>query len=150
MSQTQDVAVTYIGNDDPFKDRLYRSGLTFVHGQTRLVPPPLAARFLQHIDVFKGADAATTDAVAQQVDADKKVEKTDDTQQQLDEAKQKEDAQRQLDEARFALLDSLESMDKPALLAFAADKYGQKLHPNTGEAKLRDTVKGFIDQYGMP
>ncbi len=41
-------------------------------------------------------------------------------------------------------------MDKQALLAFAADKFGQKLHPNTGEAKLRDMVKGFVDQYGMP
>lgn len=148
MSQTQDVAVTYIGNDDPFKDRLYRSGLTFAPGQTRLVPPPLAARFLQHIDVFKGADAEATEVVTQQAATTTPADS--DTQAQLDEAKRLEEEQRAKDEARFALLDSLESMDKQALLAFAADKYGQKLHPNTGEAKLRDTVKGFVDQYGMP
>lgn len=148
MSQTQDVAVTYIGNDDPFKDRLYRSGLTFAPGQTRLLPPPLAARFLQHIDVFKGADAEATEVVTQQAATTTPADS--DTQAQLDEAKRLEEEQRAKDEARFALLDSLESMDKQALLAFAADKYGQKLHPNTGEAKLRDTVKGFVDQYGMP
>lgn len=147
MSQTQDVAVTYIGNDDPFKDRLYRSGLTFARGQTRLVPATLAARFLQHADVFKGADAVATDEDPEQRDEPKQ---TDDTQQQLDEAKKREDEQREQDDARFALLDSIESMDKQALLVFAAEKFGQKLHPNTGEAKLRDMVKGFVDQYGMP
>ncbi len=147
MSQTQDVAVTYIGNDDPFKDRLYRSGLTFARGQTRLVPETLAARFLQHTDVFKGADAVAAEEAAQKGDAAKQA---DDTQQQLDDGKKREDLQRERDDARFALLDSLESMDKQALLVFAADKFGQKLHPNTGETKLRDMVKGFVDQYGMP
>lgn len=147
MSQTQDVAVTYIGNDDPFKDRLYRSGLTFARGQTRMVPETLAARFLQHTDVFKGAGAVAAVAATQQGEQAKQA---DDTQLQLAEAKKKEDEQREQDDARFALLDSLESMDKQALLVFAADKFGQKLHPNTGESKLRDMVKGFVDQYGMP
>lgn len=147
MSQTQDVAVTYIGNDDPFKDRLYRSGLTFARGQTRLVPETLAARFLQHTDVFKGAGAVAAEAASQQGEQAKQA---DDTQLQLAEAKKKEDEQREQDDARFALLDSLESMDKQALLKFAADKFKQKLHPNTGEAKLRDMVKGFVDQYGTP
>ncbi|MVT38562.1 hypothetical protein GO497_21505 [Acidovorax citrulli] len=86
MSQTQDVAVTYIGNDEPFKDRLYRSGLTFARGQTRLVPAPLAARFLQHTDVFKGADAGAAEDATQQGALAKQA---DDTQQQLAEAKRR-------------------------------------------------------------
>ena len=147
MSQTQEVAVTYIGNDDPFKDRLYRSGLTFARGETRLVPEPLAARFLQHTDVFKGANSVEAEAATQQGEPAKQA---DDTLQQLADAKKKEDEQREQDDARFALLDSIESMDKQSLLVFAADKFSQKLHPNTGEAKLRDMVKGFVDQYGMP
>ena len=53
MTTPQDVAVTYTGTDDPFKDRIYRSGLTFAPGQTRLVPATLAQRFLRHSDVFK-------------------------------------------------------------------------------------------------
>lgn len=58
MTQTQGVAVTYTGRDDPFKDRLYRSGLTFTPGQTRIVPLTLAERFLRHQDVFTRAKTA--------------------------------------------------------------------------------------------
>ena len=41
MTAPQDVAVTYTGTDDPFTDRIYRSGLTFAPGQTRMVPATL-------------------------------------------------------------------------------------------------------------
>ncbi len=145
MTQTEGIAVTYTGRDDPFIDRLYRSGLTFTTDQTRTVPPALAARFLQHTDVFKRAgEAAAAEVVTQTTST------TDDTQQQLDEAQKKQDEQQQLDDARFALLDQLDGMDKSSLIDWAAVKYQQKIHPNTGEAKVREQVKGFIDQYGMP
>lgn len=73
MTQTQGVAVTYTGRDDPFIDRLYRSGLTFTPGQSRIVPLTLAERFLRHADVFqrvKSAQELQTEAVAAQEAAD--------------------------------------------------------------------------------
>lgn len=141
MTTSQDVAVTYTGTDDPFKDRIYRSGLTFTPGQTRVVPEPLAARFLQHQDVFKRADAPLP-AQAQPL--------VDDTQRQLDAAKSLEDTQRQHDNARFDLLDSIEAMDRNALISWADQHYQQKIPGNVSVAKAREIARGFIDQYGMP
>ena len=72
MTTSQDVAVTYTGTDNPFKDRIYRSGLTFTPGQTRLVPATLAQRFLRHTDVFTGGaaeDALKTEPEQAQDDA---------------------------------------------------------------------------------
>lgn len=156
---TQDVAVTYTGTDDPFKDRIYRSGLTFTPGQTRAVPEQLAARFLQHQDVFQRADVAKPAkkaepkrADAQKTeDADQQAQEVaDDTAELLDATKKQEDEQREKDDARFALLDSIESMDREALTTFVSVHYQQKIHHNLGLAKARDMVRGFIDQYGMP
>lgn len=165
MTTTQDVAVTYTGTDDPFKDRIYRSGLTFTPGQTRAVPAPLAARFLQHQDVFKlavaakpaaakKADATQTepkpDAAQKPEDATQQEPVVDDTAALLDAAKKQEDESREKDDARFALIDSIESMDRAALIAWADQHYRQKIPANVSVAKARDLARGFIDQYGMP
>ncbi|WP_423454273.1 hypothetical protein [Ottowia sp. VDI28] len=64
---TNDVPVTYSGREDPFVDRIYRTGLTFTPGQTRVLPGALAARFLRHADVFqrgKTAEELTEEAQA--------------------------------------------------------------------------------------
>lgn len=147
MTTSQDVAVTYTGTDDPFKDRIYRSGLTFTPGQTRMLPEPLAVRFLQHQDVFKRGDAAKpadTDPDGQEQKA------VDDTQRQLEAAETLEDTQRQQENARFDMLDSIESMDRAALISWADQHYQQKIPGNVSVAKARDMARGFIDQYGMP
>ena len=147
MNQSTDVAVTYTGNDDPYKDRIYRSGLTFTPGQTRVMPAPLAARFLRHSDVFKQAG----DDAAKAVEQTKQPESTDqDTAQVLEQQKQEQDEQRQLDDARFALLDSIESMDRTAVIAWADQHYRQKIPGNVSVAKAREMARGYIDQYGMP
>ena len=201
MNQSTDVAVTYTGTDDPYKDRIYRSGLTFTPGQTRVMPAPLAARFLRHSDVFKvgktaeqlaveavaakqAAEQAAAELAREQVaraDADRaaaeadakrladeaeaarqaaeaaaaaqtqKSEPTDqDTAQVLEQQKQEQDEQRQLDDARFALLDSIESMDRTAVIAWADQHYRQKIPGNVSVAKARDMARGYLDQYGMP
>lgn len=152
MTQTQDVAVTYVGTDDPFKDRIYRSGLTFTPGQTRLLPAPLAARFLRHEDVFKQGQAkpAKVPEQAAPTEPTDPTQPTDDTQAQLEAAQAVVDTQRQQEEARFALLDSIDAMDRAAITAWAQDHYGQKIPGNLGVAKAREMAKGFIDQYGMP
>lgn len=143
MTTSQDVAVTYTGTDNPFKDRIYRSGLTFTPGQTRLVPATLAQRFLRHSDVFAGG--ASDDARS-----DEPVPAEDDTQQRLEQQQQEQDAQRQQEDARFALLDQLDSMDKPSLIAWAKDHYQQSIPGNLGLEKVRERAKGFVDQYGAP
>ena len=144
MTTPQDVAVTYTGTDDPFKDRIYRSGLTFAPGQTRLVPATLAQRFLRHSDVFKeGAAGEVKKAKQAQVEQD-------DTKQVLEQQQQEQEEQRQQEDARFALLDQMDSMDKPGLIAWAKDHYKQSIPGNLGLEKVRERAKGFIDQYGAP
>lgn len=151
MTQTQGIAVTYTGRDDPFIDRLYRSGLTFINGQSRIVPPTLAERLLRHSDVFKRTDEVVADPVSVQASNAAQTEPpNDDTQKLLDEAQKNKDNQRLQEDARFALLDQLDSMDKTALITWAQDKYKQKIPGNLGEAKVRERAKGFVDQYGMP
>lgn len=147
MTTPQDVAVTYTGTDDPFKDRIYRSGLTFAPGQTRLVPATLAQRFLRHSDVFKEGAAGEAKAAkkAEQAQAEQ-----DDTKQVLEQQQQEQEEQRQQEDARFALIDSIESMDRKAVIEWAHQHYKQKIHHNTSVEKAREMAKGFIDQYGMP
>lgn len=140
---TKTIAVTYTGKDAPFIDRIYRSGLTFTNGQSRDVPSPLAERFLRHTDVFK-ISATQTPLVNEPENS------SDDTSAILEAQKSIEDAKRKLDEARFTLMDQLDSMDKKALIDFADIHYKQKLHANMSDANIRERVKGFVDQYGMP
>ena len=144
MTTPQYVAVTYTGTDDPFKDRIYRSGLTFAPGQTRMVPATLAQRFLRHSDVFKEGAAGEVKK-AKQAQAEK-----DDTKQVLEQQQQEHDEQRQQEDARFALIDSIESMDRTAVIAWADQHYRQKIPGNVSVAKARDMARGYLDQYGMP
>lgn len=159
MTTPQDVAVTYTGTEDPFKDRIYRSGLTFTPGQTRLVPATLAQRFLRHSDVFEEGkatkakptnSAAVTEPAKTEPVQTTQTEKTDDTKQVLEQQQQKLDEQRLQEDARFALLDSLDSMDRKGLIDWAEQNYKQKIPGNVSAEKARDIAKGFIDQYGMP
>lgn len=141
---TKDVAVTYTGTDNPFKDRIYRTGLTFTPGQTRLLPAPLAQRFLRHEDVFKegaaGEDKAQVQPATEQ----------DDTQKVLEQKQTQLEDQRLQEDARFTLMDSIDSMDREAVIAWAELHYKQKIRGNTSLAKAREMAKGFVDQYGMP
>ena len=52
--------------------------------------------------------------------------------------------------ARFALLDSIDSMDRAAVISWADLHYKQKIPGNMSVGKARDIAKGFINQYGMP
>lgn len=172
MTTPQEVAVTYKGTDNPFKDRIYRSGLTFTPGQTRVLPEPLAARFLRHDDVFERAvdmktvvvqkstvqgttdgqqtTGASTSDQQQPADQGAQTLQLDDTQTQLAAAKKSEEDQRLLDDARFSLLQSIDAMDRKALIGWAEVNYQQKIPGNTSLDKARDMARGFIDQFGMP
>lgn len=152
---TNEIAVTYTGNDDPYKDRIYRSGLTFTKGQTRMLPEPLAARFLRHTDVFERADKNDNVTKKAKQKADEQlVEEVaviqDDTKAILEQTAKESDTLREQENARFELHDRLASMDKAALIDWVHANYKQKMPGNYGHPRLLDMAKGFIDQYGMP
>lgn len=168
MTAAQETAVTYTGKETPFVDRIYRSRLTFKPGQTRALPALLAAKLLRHTDVFQvynepapeavpalAAAAATPPAAATEgvkldqqppVEGDKP--SVDDTAKLLEDAKKAEDQQRQQEDARFTLLQQIDKMDKQALRDWTKQTYNQDMPPQLGLEKMRDRVRGFIDQFG--
>lgn len=138
MAEEQLVGVTYTGREDPFVDRIYRSRLTFEHGQTRELPPDLAAKFLQHADVFQAAEAK------------KSAKAKDDTQEQLEAAEKAEGERREQENTRFEVHQQIDKMDKAAMRDFAKTNFKVEFPGALGEAKMREQVKGLVDQYGMP
>lgn len=141
MAEEQLIGVTYTGNEDPFVDRIYRSRLTFEHGQTRELPPELAAKFLQHADVFQAAGEAK---------AKKPAKAKDDTQEQLEAAEKAEGERREQENTRFEVHQQIDKMDKAAMRDFAKTNFKVEFPGALGEAKMREQVKGLVDQYGMP
>ena len=141
MAEEQLIGVTYTGSEDPFVDRIYRSRLTFEHGQTRELPPELAAKFLQHADVFQAAGEAK---------AKKPAKAKDDTQEQLEAAEKAESERREQENTRFEVHQQIDKMDKAAMRDFAKTNFKVEFPGALGEARMRDQVKGLVDQYGMP
>lgn len=141
MAEEQLIGVTYTGSEDPFVDRIYRSRLTFEHGQTRELPPDLAAKFLQHADVFQAAGEAK---------AKKPAKAKDDTQEQLEAAEKAESERREQENTRFEVHQQIDKMDKAAMRDFAKTNFKVEFPGALGEAKMREQVKGLVDQYGMP
>ena len=141
MAEEQLVGVTYTGREDPFVDRIYRSRLTFEHGQTRELPPELAAKFLQHADVFQAAGEAK---------AKKPAKSKDDTQEQMEAAEKAESERREQENTRFEVHQQIDKMDKAAMRDFAKTNFKVDFPGALGEAKMREQVKGLVDQYGTP
>lgn len=141
MAEEQLIGVTYTGSEDPFVDRIYRSRLTFEHGQTRELPPDLAAKFLQHTDVFQAAGEAK---------AKKPAKSKDDTQEQLEAAEKAESERREQENTRFEVHQQIDKMDKAAMRDFAKTNFKVDFPGALGEAKMREQVKGLVDQYGTP
>ncbi|TWH63890.1 hypothetical protein LX59_03056 [Azomonas agilis] len=143
MSQTQNtVGVRYTGKRDSFMERAYKSGLSFIPGQVRCVPPDLAKKLLKHTDVFE--------RVLEAVPIEPIPEPTDDTAALLDVAAQREAEQQEALSQLQDLRDQISHMDKEALAEFAKIHYRQDLNKRLSVEKLRDQVTGFVDQYGVP
>ena len=147
MSASQLVAITYIGTETPFQDRIYRSRLTFDPDQTREVPAELASKFLLHADVFKAVDEKAAEATAK---SKKAAAPKDDTAETLEAAQKAEEERRQKEGQRFELHQQIDKMDKQALRDWTKTKFQQELPGNLGIEKMRDRVKGFVDQFGAP
>jgi hypothetical protein len=149
MGAAQTIGVTYTGGERPFVDRIYRSRLSFEPGQTRELPADLAAKFLRHQDVFQPA-GQKDDTATPKKDAQKPAGQKDDTDEKLEAAKKAEEERRAKENARFELHQQIDKMDKQALRDYAKEKFGHGFVGNVGEAKMREQVKGLIDQFGAP
>ena len=73
----------------------------------------------------------------------------DDTAALLEAAKKSEDERRVQEEARFNVLQQIEKMDKQALRDWTKQTYKLDLPGNLGVDKMRDRVRGMVDQYGV-
>ena len=134
------VRVTYTGQERPFVERNYQSGLTFERGQSRAVPEALAAQLLRHADVFELATGPEPKA---------KKAASDDTAEQLALAAKEQEAQAALQSERQNAVDQIQNMDKAALNEYSRTRYGQTM-PNTMSADtMRAKVIGLVDQYGL-
>lgn len=158
------IEVKYIGKRQPWFDRLYDTGLSFVCGQSRVLPWDMAPKFLRHSDLFEKVEQSSAKPPA---DDDKKDSKPpaddknakdkgdkdeapkDDTQALLDEqaAKNKEKDDEQAE--KQALYDQVANMDKDGLKDFAEINYQQKINKSKSLENLRAEVTGMIDQFGV-
>lgn len=157
------VEVKYIGKRQPWFDRLYDTGLSFVCGQSRVLPWDMAPKFLRHSDLFEKVEQASAkppadDEKGSKPPADDKNAKDkgdkdeapkDDTQALLDEqaAKNKEKDDEQAE--KQALYDQVANMDKDGLKDFAEINYQQKINKSKSLENLRAEVTGMIDQFGV-
>lgn len=158
------VEVKYIGKLQPWFDRLYDTGLSFVCGQSRVLPWDMAPKFLRHSDLFEKVEQASAkppaddDKKDDEPPADDKAAESesnedeapkDDTQALLDEqaAKNKEKDDEQVE--KQALYDQVANMDKDGLKDFAEINYQQKINKSKSLENLRAEVTGMIDQFGV-
>lgn len=167
-SLMQPIEVKYIGKLEPWFDRLYDTGLSFVCGQSRVLPWDMAPKFLRHTDIFEQVVAAVDEAPADDEAPNAKVdlekhkntdqskdvepptveEKPDDTQKLIDEQAAKNEAKKDEQLEKQALYDQVNNMDKDALSHFAEVNYQQKLNARKSEQNLRADVIAMIDEFG--
>lgn len=156
----QPVEVKYIGKREPWFDRLYDTGLSFVCGQSRVLPWDMAPKFLRHTDLFEQVvpadDEAPADDTPPAEDQPPATEDeqpddeapADDTQALLDEQAAKNDAKKDEQLEKQALYDQVNNMDKDALSDFAEINYQQTINKRKSEDNLRADVIAMIDEFG--
>lgn len=148
------VKVTYIGKREPWFDRLYDTGLSFVCGQSRVLPWDMAPKFLRHADLFeeyqdkpKDDGAPFDETPDDETPADEAP--VDDTKKLLDEQAEKDKTKNDKQVELQALYDQVANMDKDGLKNFAEANYQQKINKSKSLDNLRAEVTGMIDQFGV-
>ena len=144
----QPVEVKYIGKREPWFDRLYDTGLSFVCGQSRVLPWDMAPKFLRHTDLFEQVVPADDTPPAEDQPPAAEDEQPDDTQALLDEQAAKNDAKKDEQLEKQALYDQVNNMDKDALSDFAEINYQQTINKRKSEDNLRADVIAMIDEFG--
>lgn len=150
MPEQDKVAVTYIGRQENYVDRIYRTNLAFTPGQSRALPAGLAARFLRHGDSFERTkvEAPEEDPAKNVPEDGKKLE--DDTAEKLAESEKKAKEEREKEERLFAVQGQIDSMDKDAVRDFLDRHFGEKPHINTGLPKLQALARDLVATRGLP
>lgn len=131
MANEHEIAVTLADGfyADEYQDRLYGSMLPFRKGESQLVPATLAAKLLQHPDVYVKGDAAQA-TPAQPV-----------PEKQPDKDKDEDDQ---------AVLDSIGRMTIAELVSYADKNFKAKLNPKLGSERLKAEVSALINKFGAP
>ena len=119
------VGVKYIGNRESHIDNLYGTGLEWVPGQAHSVIKATARMLLAHTDVYEECEANSNEVV-------------------LDKP-----ANGEKDEGRMTALPNLEGMDKDALVTFAQQHFGERMHKTMKEDTMRARILGMIQERGL-
>ncbi len=135
--------VRYIGRRDLWLDRIYQTGLTFVQGQVRSVPPDIAKKLLNHIDLFEEVRDVPAMGMVPAAPAE------DDTQYQLEQAARKR-AEQDKTQLEMDVIDQVNSMDdKDSLVEFAITRCQLKLTKNMKTETMREKIVDHIKQFGV-
>ena len=118
------VPVTYVGFRESYKDVKYGSGIVFNKGETLAVPDAIAAKMLNHTDVYVLGKA--TPELKEAVPEEKP--KQEDTQD---------------------MRDQIMTMEPDALLYYAMTEFNRTLDKRKSVDNLRRDVILLIDQYGI-
>lgn len=119
------VGVKYIGNRESHIDNLYGTGLEWVPGQAHNVAKATAKMLLSHADVYEECEADSNEVVLSQP------------------------ANGEKDEGRMTALPNLEGMDKDALVTFAQQHFGERMHKTMKEDTMRERILGMIQERGL-
>lgn len=119
------IGVKYIGNRTSHVDNLYGTDLTWGPGETRFVAPAVAEKMLSHTDVYKEDGASTRLVDTASTPAEPEQEKPP------------------------AALPNLETMDRTALIVYAQQMFGEKIHHLMKEASIRQRIVGLINERGL-
>lgn len=149
MTEQDKVAVTYIGRQENYIDRIYRTGLSFTPGQSRQLPAGMAAKFLRHGDSFERTKA-DGDAEANKKPPEGDTPPVDDTAEKLAEAEKKAKEEREKEERLFAIHGQIDSMDKEEVREFLDRHFGEKPHVKTGLPKLQALARDLVATRGLP
>lgn len=147
MPEQDKVAVTYIGRQEEYTDRIYRTGLVFKKGQSRPLPAGVAARFLRHGDSF---ERTKVEDEAEKNPPEDNKPPVDDTAEKLAEAEKKAQQEREQEDRLFAVQAQIDSMDKEAVRDFLDRQFGEKPHSNLGLPKLQALARDLVATRGLP
>ncbi len=124
------IAIKYIGKRPEYVDGTYGTRISFVQGETKLVPADKAELMLRHADVY---------------------ERGEETKDMPKPAKNKKGQKKQTDEEvqLQEMRDAISIMEKDALREFAKTRYSIELKGNKKVETFRQEVLGLVDQYGI-
>lgn len=152
--QAELMNVKYIGEREPWTDRIYSTGLSFNCKQTRKLPWQTARKLLRHSDLFEEVAATAQDGEAEGKTAKLSDKQTavdeppvDDTQALLDEQSTKDKEELAKQNEIQNMRDQVALMDKATVEQFALDRYQHKFPSKVTLPKMREEALRLIDQY---